>query len=266
MASSKKNRGPKPAPKSSKQPGPSAKPRAPKGAAARRSSGGIPKQWWIVIGVAVLALIVGIVVQSSRSKSENAEVVRPKHALGPNDSEIEGAKSAPVLVQEYADFQCPSCAVFHERMSPTINELVRDQKIRFAYTFFPFLGEESVRAAAASICAGDQDKFFEYADLLYTNQAAENSGFLSEDQLVAFGEDAGITGSAFDEFEDCVRDGTYEGFARRQAENASKRGVNSTPTVFVTGPNGKTVQLQGAAVTTPALFEQAVADAAAGRT
>jgi protein-disulfide isomerase len=266
MASSKKNRGPKPAPKTSKRPGPSATPHAPKGAVARRPPGGISKQWWIVIGVAVLALIVGIVVQSTRSKSENAEVVTPKHALGPNDSEIEGAKSAPVLVQEYADFQCPSCKVFHDRVGATVNDLVREKKIRFAYTFFPFLGDESVRAASAAICAGDQDKFFPYADLLYTNQAAENSGFLTADQLVAFGDEVGITGSGFDTFERCVRDGTYEGFARRQAENASKRGVNSTPTVFVTGPNGKTVQLSGAQTLTPALFEQAVADAAAGNT
>ena len=138
----------------------------------------------------------------------------PKHALGPNDSEIEGAKSAPVLVQEYADFQCPSCKVFHDRVGATVNDLVREKKIRFAYTFFPFLGDESVRAASAAICAGDQDTFFPYADLLYTNQAAENSGFLTADQLVVFGDEAGITGSAFDTFERCVRDGTYEGFAR----------------------------------------------------
>jgi protein-disulfide isomerase len=263
MASSKKRRGPKPVPASSKRP---ATPRPPKGAPARASRRGISKQWWIVIGVAVVALVIGIVVQSSRSKSENAKAVTPKHALGPNNSEIEGATSAPVLVQEYADFQCPSCKLFHDRMSSTVDDLVRAKKIRFAYTFFPFLGDESVRAASASMCAGDQGKFFPYADLLYTNQAAENSGFLTADQLVAFGRDAGIKGSAFDEFEKCVRAGTYEGFARRQAENASKRGVNQTPTIFVTGPNGKTVQLEGDQVLTPALFEQAVADAAAGKT
>jgi protein-disulfide isomerase len=193
--------------------------------APSKKVGGISKQWWIVIGVFVVALVVGIVVQSTRSKSENTKVVTPKHALGPNDSEIEGAQSAPVLVQEYADFQCPSCKLFHDRVGATVDDLVRDKKIRFAYSYFPFLGDESVRSASAAVCAGDQKKFFAYADLLYTNQAAENSGFLTTDQLITFGRDAGITGSAFDTFERCVRDGTYEGFARQQAENASKRGV-----------------------------------------
>ena len=136
-----------------------------------------------------------------------------------------------MLVQEYADFQCPSCKVFHDRVGATVDDLVARRRRSASRTrYFPFLGDESVRAASAAVCAGDQDKFFPYADLLYTNQAAENSGFLTTDQLVAFGEEAGITGSAFDTFEQCVRDGTYEGFARQQAENASKRGVNSTPT------------------------------------
>jgi protein-disulfide isomerase len=230
-----------------------------KPAAPRR---GISKQWWIVIGVAVVALVIGIVVQSTRSKTENTDVVKPKHALGPNNSEIEGDASAPVLVQEYADFQCPSCKEFHDRVGATVDQLVDDGEIRFAYSYFPFLGEESVRSAAAAMCAGDQDKFFPYADILYTNQAAENSGFLTTDRLVAFGEDAGITGSALTTFERCVRDDRYEGFALQQADNASKAGISSTPTLLVTGPNGKTVQLSGEQTFVPAAFRQAVADAA----
>jgi protein-disulfide isomerase len=131
--------------------------------------------------------VIGIVVQSSRSQTENTKVVNPNHALGPNGSEIEGDPSAPVLVQEYADFQCPSCKLFHDRVQPTVDRLVEEGKIRYAYSYFPFIGEESVRAAAAGVCAGDQGKFFPYSDQLYTHQQGENSGFLTTDQLVAFG-------------------------------------------------------------------------------
>jgi protein-disulfide isomerase len=266
MASSNKRRGPKP------QPGPSAKraagsgggsapPRPPKGAPAR-SSGGIAKQWWIVIGVLVVLLIVGVVIQSTRSKAENSKVVVPKHAMGPNNSEIEGAKSAPVLLQEYADFQCPSCKAFHDAFGSTVDQLVKAKKIRYAYSYFPFIGDESVAAAAAAVCAGDQGRFFEFADLLYTNQAEENSGFLTKDQLIAFGKQAGITGAAFDTFEKCVRSDRYEGFVRDQAEAASKRGIHQTPTLFVTGPNGKTTELTGQALSSVANFQQAINTAA----
>lgn len=265
MASGKQQRGPKPTPGASKGPGPSAKPRPPRGAPAR-PPGGISKQWWIVIGIIVVALVIGIVVQSTRSKAENSKVVTPKHQLGPDESEIEGAASAPVVVQEYADFQCPSCKAFHDRMSSTVDDLVKADKIRFAYTYFPFLGDESVRAASAAVCAGDQGKFFPYSDILYTEQRPENSGFLTAGQLVAFGKDAGISGSAFDTFEKCVRANTYEGFVLRSADNASKRGIHQTPTLLITGPNGKTFEMSTEQTLTPVAFEQAVADVAAGKT
>ena len=63
--------------------------------------------------------------QASRSKTENAKVVEPLHQLGPNDSEIEGSSSAPVLIQEYADFQCPSCKRFHDIFGSTVDDLVQ---------------------------------------------------------------------------------------------------------------------------------------------
>lgn len=233
---------------------------------ARASRSGVAWQWWVVIGVLVVAIAIGIFVQSNRSKTENSKVVTPKHAMGPNDSEIEGEASAPVVVQEYADFQCPSCKAFHDSLGPTVNALVESGQIRYAYTYFPFIGEESVRAAVAAVCAGDQKKFFEFSDILYTKQQSENSGFLTTDQLLEFGKQAGITGPAFDAFEKCVRANTYEGFVRRSAENASKRGVVQTPTVLVTGPKGKTVELSGEQMATPASFKQAIADSTSGKT
>ena len=89
-----------------------------------------------------IAAVVGIVVQSSRSKTENTKVVTPKHGLGPNGSEIEGDASAPVLVQEYADFQCPSCKLFHDRVQSTVDRLVggREDPLRLQLLPLPRRG------------------------------------------------------------------------------------------------------------------------------
>jgi protein-disulfide isomerase len=230
----KKQRGPKPSGSGSRSgPAPSAKPRPPKYSTRRRGPSPVV---WIVIAVVAVAAVVGIVIQSSRSETENASVVTPKHELGPNQTEIEGDASAPVLVEEYGDYQCPACEAFFRSTDPTIKQLVADGKIRFAFGNFAFLGPESYRAASAAICAADAGKFWEYHDLLYSNQAAENSGFLTHDRLVAFGEEAGITGADLDTFEECVRSDRYEGFVRRQTDNTSKnKSVTQTPTVFVNG-------------------------------
>jgi protein-disulfide isomerase len=253
----KKRRGPKPVPKAAR-----AAPKAPTaGAKARPPSpragrGGFAWQWWVVIGVVLGAGVIGLIVQASRSESEHAKVVVPTRSMGPRGSEIEGDASAPVLVEEYADFQCPTCRQFHAVTGPTVARLVREGKIRFAYHYFPFLGDESYRAAAAAVCAGDAGKFFPYADLLYDRQQAENSGFLTTDRLVGFGRDVGLRGSELSEFERCVRSNRYEGWVRKQTEQASKRGIRSTPTVFV---NGRELSL--AESLDPSTFEQIVSSA-----
>lgn len=119
-----------------------------------------------------------------------------------------------MLVQEYADFQCPSCNHFHDAVGSTVADLVASGKLRFAYTYFQSLTEESVTAAVARVCAGDKGRFFELADLLTTNQQVENPGFFTTDRVVGFGQEAGIVGKVFDRLEQCVRDNRYEGFVR----------------------------------------------------
>ena len=231
---------------------------------ASKTKGGTPTpgrglawQWWLVIGVVIAAGVGGVMLQSSRSKTENATAVTPKHELGPDGSEITGDPAAPVIVDEYADFQCPSCKRFHDDLGATVDRLLAEKKIRFAYHYFPFIGEESFRAAAAAVCAGDEGKFLALYSLLYTEQAPENSGALTNDALVRLGRDAGITGRAAVRYERCVRAGTYDGWVRKQGEAASQRGITQTPTMFV---NGRA--LSGSEVSARADFERAVRQAA----
>jgi protein-disulfide isomerase len=203
----------------------------------RRSSG-----WWWAVGFLVLAVVVGVGVQTVRSSS-GGPLVKPAHTLGPADGELLGQASAPVTVEEYGDFQCPHCADFEQTVGPTIRRLVDQGKIRFVYHPIAFLGPESVAAANAATCAGDQGKFWAYHDLLFQNQAAEeNSGFLSTDQLLRFGQQVGATQSRFTS---CVTKGTYLPWIQHLTDQASQRGVNATPTILVDGtmePDATTVQ------------------------
>jgi protein-disulfide isomerase len=203
----------------------------------QRSSG-----WFWVVGFLVLVVVVGIGVQALRSSS-GGTLVRPAHALGAADGEVLGQASAPVVVEEYGDFQCPHCADFEQTVGPTIRRLVDQGTIRFVYHPIAFLGPESVAAANAATCAGDQGKFWPYHDLLFQQQApAENSGFLSTDQLLRFGQQVGATDSRFTS---CVTKGTYVPWVQQLTDQASQRGVNATPTILVNGtmkPDATTVQ------------------------
>jgi protein-disulfide isomerase len=201
---------------------------ARRGKAVHRSRWG----WGWVVAVVLMAAVGGALYQSTRSAQRAGTIVEPRHALGSDGAEVMGAATAPVLVEEYGDFQCPACANWDRAVFSTVRKLVDEGKIRFAYYPFAFLGPESVAAAAAAECAGDEGKFWEYRDYLYANQFPENSGALTSERLIEIGEGLGTSRAVFGS---CIRAETYSGWIGQISDQATSRGVTSTPTIFVDG-------------------------------
>ncbi len=179
------------------------------------------------VGILVVAVIVGLVVQSSRSSSGKKAAV-PTAATGPGGSFTMG--NGPVLVEQYGDFQCPHCEDWFKTVQPTVDQLVSQGKITFAFHNFAFIGDESNTTANAAACAGDVGKFWQMHDFLYNHQAPENSGFWTTDQLIAALQTVGASTPAT---EQCVKSHTYGTWVKQQADAASRRGVTATPTVYV---------------------------------
>jgi protein-disulfide isomerase len=192
--------------------------------------------WWVLGAVVVAAVVVGVLVQRSRSETEQAKVTRPASAVGPNGGALVGNGNAPVTITEYGDFQCPVCARLHQAWGPTLDQLVQSGRVKFEFVALAFLDQgttESLRSAAASTCAADAGQFLPYQDTLYNQQSpTENSGFLTDQRLVAFGRDAGITDNTFTR---CVDSGRYDGWVRKNTDAASSSGVRGTPTVLIDG-------------------------------
>jgi protein-disulfide isomerase len=215
-------------PASPKRPPPS---RGKQRSAVSRRRGRSPLQLWGPIVLLVVAVVAGIAYQSARSNSHTTQAV-PAHALGPNGGEPLGRPSAPVLVEEYGDFQCPICGEWERTVYPTVRQLVDQGRIRFEYHPIAFIGPESVAAANAAEAAGDEGRFWAYHDLLFADQAPENSGALTTDRLLELGRQIGLTSP---QFQQKVQDGTYDNWIRQVTDQSSQRGVVQTPTVLVNG-------------------------------
>jgi protein-disulfide isomerase len=190
--------------------------------------------WWVLGAVVLAAVVIGVLVQQSRSSTEQANVVKPASAVGPNGGVLVGDANAPVTITEYGDFQCPACAALHEVWEPTLEQLVQQGKVKFEFVGLEYLDQgttESLRSAAAATCAADADKFLDYYNALYNGQSrSENSGFLTNEQLQSFGKSVGLTDSTFSR---CVGSGRYTGWVTKNTDAASRRGVTATPTVLV---------------------------------
>lgn len=111
-------------------------------------------------------------------------------------------------------------------------EYIDTGKARLIYRNFPIIGPDSEWAAQAAECAGDQDKFWAYANYLFVHQDGENSGALSPDNLKKFAVQLGLNSSTFNT---CLDSGKYAAEVNQQKAEGEQRGVQATPTFFING-------------------------------
>lgn len=158
------------------------------------------------------------------------------------DKVILGDPNAPVTLLEFGDFQCPFCGKFHLESGELLREeYINTGKVKMVYVDLAFLGAESVQAAQAAHCAGDQDNYWAYHDYLYgylwdnyyaQGKNGENVGGYSDANLKSFARELGLDGDKFDQ---CLDSGKYIGKVEAGSEYAQAvlGGRLSTPTIFV---------------------------------
>jgi protein-disulfide isomerase len=191
----------------------------------------------IVSIVAVAALVVaGLASWAIYNSQKPSSYSTPAHAVQDN-SGIQ-ISSGKVQVDAWVDFLCPICKQFETSAQSTIDSLVSSNKITMVYHPVAILDQNtnptgySTRAAAASGCAADLNKFPEFLKALYAQQPAEGSAGLSDDQLIQVGGSVGLIDPAFAK---CVRDGKYASWATHNTDVFSGKGYTGTPTIVVAG-------------------------------
>lgn len=143
-----------------------------------------------------------------------------------------GDPNAPVKITEYADFQCPFCMRYWQETEPQIIEqYVKTGKVFYEYrSVGAFLGAESGAAAEAAYCAGDQGKFWEYRDALYSHWTGENVGDFANDKLQQYAASTGLDQSTFN---DCLASGKYAARVEQDVKDARADGVRATPSFLI---------------------------------
>jgi protein-disulfide isomerase len=153
----------------------------------------------------------------------------------------------PVRVDAYIDFLCPYCKKFEMSAAGVLAKLALERRATIAYHPLNFLDEASTtnystRAAAASACAADQERFMDYAHALFVAQPAEGGPGLSDTDLIELGRAARLDHASLAA---CVSAGRYLDWPAYVTARAIAAGVSATPTVLVAGasvnPTGKAI-------------------------
>jgi protein-disulfide isomerase len=203
------------------------------------------KTYGLIVGaivLAVVAIVILVLLDQGGSRSQ-------AQAEASASAKSVGAQDAPVVVVEYADFQCPYCRQFAEGAERQLRaDYVDKRQVRFVFRHLAFIGDESLWAAEASECAGEQNRFWEYHDKLFAEQRGENTGTFSRNNLKRFAADLGLDTAQFNQ---CLDSNKYWNLVQQEGNDAKRLGISSTPSVSVNGrliKDGSSYQVLQAAI------------------
>lgn len=189
--------------------------------------------------LALAAVLVLIVLATSSggdggdTKLEGVKSVNRRLAGIPQEGMVLGDPKAPVEVVEFADLQCPYCKAFtEETLPPIIENQVKNGEVKVAFHNFTIIGGQSLPAGAAALAAGAQGRGWNFVELFYKNQGAEDSGYADDAFLEAVAKGAGVANldkwnAERDKFTAEVEETTAE---------AQRLGFDGTPSIAIRGP------------------------------
>ncbi len=145
---------------------------------------------------------------------------------------VKGSPDAPIVLIEYSDFECPTCAAFYPIVKQLREELGKD--LALVYRQFPLeqIHKNARQAAAAAEAAGLQNKFFEMHDLLFEKQVEWSKLTDASNLFVVYARELGLDTEQFrsDMLSNGVSDAITNDF-----DGGISLGINGTPTFFVNG-------------------------------
>ena len=193
---------------------------------------------YIILGVVGVAVIIAalLIIPSLRPVGDIVTIT--PHERPMVDGRAMGDPNAPVTIEVYEDFQCPACKTFSEQIEPqVIDAYVATGDVYYIFRHFPFIDDraprnESDQAANASMCARDENRFWDYHDMLFANWNGENQGAFSDKRLLAFAEALGLNMESFNQ---CFNANLNKDEIDADLLSGRDSGVTGTPSVFING-------------------------------
>ncbi len=206
-----------------------------------------------VLGMITSALgVVGVISHyyidaSAQESNQNQTMMLALRTLVQNGSPFIGNLSAPITVIDFSDFQCYLCNRYVKNTEPQINDTyIQTGKAALVFKHLPDRGFDSMGAALAAQCTNDQGKFWQYHQLLYSNQKPIDSGWISKENLKKFASQ--IAGLDSQQFDSCFDSEKYKSFVQKDIDLALSFGFKETPSFVVENSDGSNPELLSGAL------------------
>jgi len=194
----------------------------------------------LVSAAAVIVVVVFIVFGAPAIRgTPAAELTIPPTVYSPDlvDGEVLGSASAPVVIELFSDFQCPACRMFvTEQLPRLLADFVRPGVLRIEGKDIDVLGQgqpdESLELGAGARCAAEQDRYWQFHDLVFWNQGRENRGDHDAAFIARIADQAELDRTTWDA---CLARAEVRQAIRDQTASALAAGITSTPTLRING-------------------------------
>ena len=206
---------------------------------------------------AIIASIVIIGVLFGFNNTTNELEILPTPAIGPaepeeitmntfvsNGSPVLGDPNAPITLVEFGDYQCHYCNVFFDTIEKDImKNYVDTGKVKIIFKDYNIIGPDSINASHGAHCAGEQELFWEYHDILYSNWTGENNGWASPRNLTMFANEINMN---MEQWSECMDEKPHSKTIIESNNDAQALELTGTPAFFVITEEGKVTKLFGA--------------------
>jgi protein-disulfide isomerase len=212
-------------------------------AAQTKSGSNVKTFYWVLGGIALigLAAIAWVALKPGKAATEPIQLteeqlkdtqglVRAAHAV------TMGPDNAPVRILVFSDFTCPACRHYSTNVEPNLkNEFVSTGKVQLKYYDFPLGGAGEHRwgflAARAARCVGEQNKFWEFHDALFRNQATW--AYSSKSPASSFEGYVTEVGGDVNAFKSCLNSDKFADVVTANHALGQSLYVSGTPALFM---------------------------------
>lgn len=187
---------------------------------------------WLVVGglIALGVIVFGFLLYLALRgpESQPVQTLAEYCEANPDRCAVSGEADAPVTLVEVSDFGCTHCTAFHNETASDLEaQFVEPGTVR--WVVMPYaLSTTTVPAAAAAMCAGEQDKYFEFTHTMFAIDPVETR--LSPEGYQQAANAVGLDMAAFNS---CMQDARFIDVVNANRDAARNVGVSGTPTFFV---------------------------------
>ncbi|MGB9182627.1 MAG: thioredoxin domain-containing protein [Solirubrobacteraceae bacterium] len=210
-----------------------------------------------VLAVAIVAVLIAVSsggnssangLQKGTSANQTVTAVTKLLSGIPQSGATLGSSKAPVTMTYYGDLECPVCRDFtlSGGFPQLVSNDVRGGKVQVVYKAFQTATQDPTvfkTQQTAALAAGQQQHFWDYAELFYHEQGAEGSGYVNDAYLTGLAKQ--VPGLNLNTWSSARNSPTLQAQVTAEEQAAAAAGVNATPTLVVRGPTGKQAAATG---------------------